>query len=163
MNQVWMQTRDNRWANGKLLWHGGLMAFQRSIDGALIAVDNDLSNWRDEVKRRVELDNSMPGRLARYAAARGDERIEFVYSFKEDGKDIYDWPLKQKDVLEYASSNNAAFCFSRQGRFQELKWALNLAKEAAEGGDQYAAEFVRNKENNLSCELAHCSPRFGGE
>lgn len=59
MNQVWKLLRENSWAHGKLLWHSG-PSFKRDQYGELIAVDNNLANWRDEVIPRVELDNSLP-------------------------------------------------------------------------------------------------------
>ena len=152
MNPVWKQLRDNRWAHGKLLWHAG-PTFERSSDGVVIAVDNDLANWRAEVKRRVEIDNSLPDRLARYAAAMAEEAIGIQESFMRDGSDIYDWLVNNK-VYTYSS---LALMNTRMGRLAELELALSLASRAAEGGVQLAAEFVQNQENNLTCKLAPCS------
>ena len=140
MNPVWKQLRDNRWAHGKLLWHAG-PKFERSLYGVVIAVDNDLANWRDEVKRRVELDNSLPDRLARYAAATDVEEARGIReSFIRDGSDIYDWLVNSDDPGEvyYVLATINAF----RGRVSELELALSLASRAAEGGVQLAAEFV---------------------
>ena len=163
MNPVWKQLRDNRWAHGKLLWHAG-PTFERSLDGVLVAVDNDLANWRDEVKRRVELENSLPERLARYAdAATAEERKDIESSLKEDGNDIYDWLVINHDpgdinkVIYFPLTRTEAIINALMGRMSELEVALSLASRAAEGGVQFAAEFVHNQENNLTCELARCS------
>ena len=160
MNPVWKQLRDSRWAHGKLLWHAG-PTFERSSDGVVIAVDNDLANWRDEVKRRVEIDNSLPERLARYAAAtdaaNAEEAREIQESFMPDGSDIYDWLVINHDPGEVYYMYMLAIINALMGRMSELEVALSLASRAAEGGVQFAAEFVHNQENNLTCELARCS------
>ena len=154
MNPVWKQLRDNRWANGKLLWHAGPM-FERSSDGVVVAVDNSFANWRDEVKRRVELDNSLPERLAQFAAAKAEEARDIKLSFMRDGSDIYDWLVINDDPgdNEYYAHSGIAIINTLRGRVSELELALSLASRAAEGGVQFAAEFVQNRENNLLIDV----------
>lgn len=168
MNPVWKLLHENRWAHGKLLWRSG-PSFKRDQDGVLRAVDNDLASWRDEVKRRIELDSSLLGRLRlvqRHPNMK--ECLDFLLSFKEggidveeclgymlslieDGFDIFDGLILHHLAEEYKTLPFALACF---GRMKELKWALNLAVQAVERGDSYAVEFIRNQDNHLRCELA---------
>ena len=92
---------------------------------------------------------------------------ELQSAFAEDGRDIKDWLLKHEDDPEYDYIHlyfkDACYWANGEGSIDEFNWTLNLVKQAGEGGDKCAAEFMQKGIHNLRCEAEQqCSELFRG-